>query len=141
DRPRRPAPPRRRRPDPPGDPAPARRGRGGVRLRLHGLLRCRPADGEPPPESAPGGWLGPERAAGQQHLLLAPPRGGRPLRRDRGRALAVHARAGWPRAAGGAAGELIPGAPPGTRPGVAFAASLPDQPRSGRVRGTSPRRR
>src|SRR4051812_11298740 len=44
DRPRRPPPPGRRRPDSACDPAPAQRLRGGLCLRLHRLLRRQPAD-------------------------------------------------------------------------------------------------
>ena len=53
DRPRRPAPPGRRRPDPTRDPAPAERLRRGLRLRLHRLLRREPADGLAPPQGPP----------------------------------------------------------------------------------------
>ena len=54
----------------PRDPAPARRLRRRVCLRLHGLLRRRPADGQPPPQGAARGRLGANGTAGLVRLLL-----------------------------------------------------------------------
>src|SRR4029079_17151365 len=88
DRPRRPPPPGRRRPDPSRDPPPARGRRRGLRPRLHRPPRSRPATGQPPSQGSPRIGLGPERAAGLVHLLLPAARGARPLQPARPRARA-----------------------------------------------------
>ncbi len=85
DRPRRPAPPGRGRPDPTGDPAPAERLRRGLRLRLHGVLRRQPADRVASPQGPPRRRLDRGRAARHVDLVLAPTPGGRPVPRARRR--------------------------------------------------------